>query len=688
MSSPLMCSDDPSSGLAISRSPLAYSSNGIDDDDDGDSDCGGDPADLDASCDSNPGMMSSPGMSHTNPLGHHHLHTPPLLSNNNNNNNNDTSKNNPLALPLTIATSLASSNIDHATLSGMMSPTSPSPPFNSMSSNTNGNSNNNNNNNNNSNSIKKSNGPFCGGSSGKSRRYKCKKCDYVSNSKDDFWRHKGSHIKPGKVMPCTYPGCDFVTEYKHHLEYHRLNHFKVKPFSCKECNYTCVNKSMLNSHMKSHSSVYQFQCKDCNYATKYCHSLKQHLRKNKHTPSPVLNLDGSVNPYPIIDVYGTRRGPRPKKKSKSVSPSSSPKENQSSKANITSDLSLSSLSTSPTNISFPQDRNLLSPPISSSSTLKSISSSSTLPPTSISATIPSPVTSILTSPAILNGIGTNSNNNNINNNNNNNNHSATTNGIKQHPHHHSHHPSISPNTINNNFDLNSNPLVQHLLHLKQQQQQQNSLPSANSNKIPVQLTPPRLNRQKSTSPMYGHKNQSIDKLSILNTNNNNHHQHHHSNHRHSLHHSNIVNGNNGPTLTNNIDSRTSSNHHRDRCDDRSMVTSMDTSSLSPPLPQPQPLTGLHPSFHQTSLLSNNIKRPSSPVTQNYQQTNPLPFSTSNLRNQNIIPPQFSSKSFADTLSRFSNLSNLTNRSDRLFSGQDLPPIHQFQDLSLSICPVS
>ncbi|XP_074596185.1 uncharacterized protein LOC141851336 [Brevipalpus obovatus] len=555
-------------------------------------------------------------------------------------------------------------------------------------------------------SIKKSTGLFCmsnsgsgvggggGVGGGKSRRYKCKKCDYVSNSKDDFWRHKGSHIKPGKVMPCTYPGCDFVTEYKHHLEYHRLNHFKVKPFSCKECNYTCVNKSMLNSHMKSHSSVYQFQCKDCNYATKYCHSLKQHLRKNKHTPSPVLNLDGSVNPYPIIDVYGTRRGPRPKKKSKSVSPSSSPKENQSSNANITSDLSLSSLSASPTNISssFSQDRNLLSPPISSSS-LKSIP----LPPTSMS-TIPSPVTSLLSSsPAILNGIGSNSNNTN------NNNHSTTTttNGIKHPHHHHPHHASISPNTINNNFDLNSNPFV-HLLHLKQQQQQQqqHSLPSANSNKIPVQLTPPRLNRQKSTSPpIYGHKNHSTDKLSILNTNNNNNNnnnQHHHSNHHL---HSNIVNGNNGPTLTNNIDTRTnSSNHYRDRCDDRSMVTSMDTSSLSPPPPptsqsqsqsQPGPLTDHHPSFHQTSLLlSNNNKRPSSPITQNYQQqTNPLPFSTSILRNQNTIPPQFSSKSFADTLSRFSNLSNLTNRQDRLFSGQDLPPIHQFQDLSL-FCPDS
>lgn len=157
-----------------------------------------------------------------------------------------------------------------------------------------------------------------GGSGGgsKNRRYKCKKCDHLSVSKEDFWKHKGDHIKPEKRLKCD--KCMFVTEYKHHLEYHNRNHDGKKPFKCSKCDYSCVNKSMLNSHMKSHSSVYQFQCKDCNYATKYCHSLKQHLRKNKHAPSPVLNLDGSVNPYPIIDVYGTRRGPRPKKSKSSL----------------------------------------------------------------------------------------------------------------------------------------------------------------------------------------------------------------------------------------------------------------------------------------------------------------------------------------------------------------------------------
>ncbi|XP_076349888.1 uncharacterized protein LOC143246693 [Tachypleus tridentatus] len=148
-------------------------------------------------------------------------------------------------------------------------------------------------------------------STGKVRHYRCKQCNFVSVTKTDFWEHSKTHIKSEKLLTC--PKCPFVTEYKHHLEYHLRNHFGSKPFKCSKCNYSCVNKSMLNSHMKSHSNIYQYRCSDCSYATKYCHSLKLHLRKYTHKPATVLNLDGTPNPYPVIDVYGTRRGPRPKK---------------------------------------------------------------------------------------------------------------------------------------------------------------------------------------------------------------------------------------------------------------------------------------------------------------------------------------------------------------------------------------
>lgn len=144
----------------------------------------------------------------------------------------------------------------------------------------------------------------------KPRQYKCKQCKQIFTSKSMFWDHTKSHIKPEKMLRC--PECAFVTEYKHHLEYHLRNHSRSKPFQCPHCNYSCVNKSMLNSHLKSHSTILQYRCLDCNYATKYCHSLKLHLRKYSHKPDIVLNLDGTPNPLPIIDVYGTRRGPKSK----------------------------------------------------------------------------------------------------------------------------------------------------------------------------------------------------------------------------------------------------------------------------------------------------------------------------------------------------------------------------------------
>nr|CAD7256988.1 unnamed protein product [Timema shepardi] len=149
-------------------------------------------------------------------------------------------------------------------------------------------------------------------SQGKVKTFRCKQCKFAAVTKLEFWEHSRCHIKVEKLLTC--PKCPFVTEYKHHLEYHLRNHFKSKPFKCNKCPYSCVNKSMLNSHLKSHSNIYQYRCSDCTYATKYCHSLKLHLRKYAHKPAMVLNPDGTPNPLPIIDVYGTRRGPKQRTK--------------------------------------------------------------------------------------------------------------------------------------------------------------------------------------------------------------------------------------------------------------------------------------------------------------------------------------------------------------------------------------
>ena len=146
-------------------------------------------------------------------------------------------------------------------------------------------------------------------SGSKKKTYPCRQgCQILFKTKEELWIHNRQHIKSEKALQC--PQCPFITEYKHHLEYHMRNHRGEKPFQCPQCkefnffsniptyshsppgNYSCVNKSMLNSHMKSHSSVYQYQCADCTYATKYCHSLKLHLKKYGHKATSGMTSDG------------------------------------------------------------------------------------------------------------------------------------------------------------------------------------------------------------------------------------------------------------------------------------------------------------------------------------------------------------------------------------------------------------
>ena len=110
---------------------------------------------------------------------------------------------------------------------------------------------------------------------------------------EELWRHSRVHIRRDRLLSC--PRCPFVTEFKHHLEYHLRNHVGSKPFRCTRCNYACVSRSMLNSHAKSHTSVCRYRCADCAYASKYRHSLKLHVRKHAHRPATdLLNSDGST----------------------------------------------------------------------------------------------------------------------------------------------------------------------------------------------------------------------------------------------------------------------------------------------------------------------------------------------------------------------------------------------------------
>ena len=82
--------------------------------------------------------------------------------------------------------------------------------------------------------------------------YACKQCGHVSKTKESKWNHARTHIPKHKQLTCTM--CPFVTDLRHHLQYHITSHTQFKAFKCSECEYPCATKAMLVSHMK-----YMFQ---------------------------------------------------------------------------------------------------------------------------------------------------------------------------------------------------------------------------------------------------------------------------------------------------------------------------------------------------------------------------------------------------------------------------------------------
>ncbi|CAF3968034.1 unnamed protein product [Rotaria sp. Silwood2] len=131
--------------------------------------------------------------------------------------------------------------------------------------------------------------------SNKAKVHRCRQCSYVSSVKEDYWAHHRVHIRADKVLEC--PSCPFVTEYKHHLEYHLRNHLGSKPFKCSKCEYACVNLSMLRSHKKSHFRHLIFKCLNCSFESKQYQALQEHLQIEGHEPFLDENIEEFLKEY-------------------------------------------------------------------------------------------------------------------------------------------------------------------------------------------------------------------------------------------------------------------------------------------------------------------------------------------------------------------------------------------------------
>ncbi|CAF2056033.1 unnamed protein product [Rotaria magnacalcarata] len=129
----------------------------------------------------------------------------------------------------------------------------------------------------------------------KAKVHRCRQCSFVSSVKEDYWAHHRVHIRADKILEC--PSCPFVTEYKHHLEYHLRNHLGSKPFKCSKCDYACVNLSMLRSHKKSHYRHLLFKCSNCSFESKQYQALQEHLQIEGHEPYVDENIEEFLKEY-------------------------------------------------------------------------------------------------------------------------------------------------------------------------------------------------------------------------------------------------------------------------------------------------------------------------------------------------------------------------------------------------------
>ncbi|CAF3197045.1 unnamed protein product [Rotaria sp. Silwood2] len=137
----------------------------------------------------------------------------------------------------------------------------------------------------------------------KAKVHRCRQCSFVSSVKEDYWAHHRVHIRADKILEC--PSCPFVTEYKHHLEYHLRNHLGSKPFKCSKCDYACVNLSMLRSHKKSHYRHLLFKCSNCSFESKQYQALQEHLQIEGHEPYVDENIEEFLKEYSNGNINST-----------------------------------------------------------------------------------------------------------------------------------------------------------------------------------------------------------------------------------------------------------------------------------------------------------------------------------------------------------------------------------------------
>lgn len=114
------------------------------------------------------------------------------------------------------------------------------------------------------------------------RKTVCPDCGaYVIN----FGKHLETHKSNGdRKKPYTCEWCQRAYINRPSYIGHINKHKNIRPFACNKCDKTFHGAANLRMHMNSHETIRKFQCNECSKTFRYCHDLATHRRIHAQNP--------------------------------------------------------------------------------------------------------------------------------------------------------------------------------------------------------------------------------------------------------------------------------------------------------------------------------------------------------------------------------------------------------------------
>ena len=114
------------------------------------------------------------------------------------------------------------------------------------------------------------------------KRFQCENCDYASNAKGNFDRHRRTHDAEKKTFNCDTCSASF-TSHESYARHKRRHDDAFQPVKCTECDFETMNSGDLASHLRTHAAAKPFICghPSCDYAGKTERRLQRHKLRHE-----------------------------------------------------------------------------------------------------------------------------------------------------------------------------------------------------------------------------------------------------------------------------------------------------------------------------------------------------------------------------------------------------------------------